>query len=62
MNYFDNRRTKASAESFNTKVKAFKAQYRGVRDVKFFCLDELKFFPNHNFWNDLKRLFVFKNN
>lgn len=36
INYFDNRSTNASAESFNSKIKAFRAQFRGVRDVKFF--------------------------
>ena len=33
LNYFDNRYTNASAESFNAKVKAFRAQFRGVRDI-----------------------------
>nr|WP_262906500.1 transposase [Tenacibaculum finnmarkense] len=36
LNYFNNRNTNASAESFNTKIKAFRAQFRGVRDVTFF--------------------------
>lgn len=36
LNYFNNRSTNASAESFNAKIKAFRAQFRGVRDVKFF--------------------------
>jgi len=36
LNYFDNRSTNASAESFNAKIKAFRAQFRGVRNVKFF--------------------------
>ncbi|MFL0077865.1 transposase [Tenacibaculum maritimum] len=27
-NYFDNRSTNASVESFNAKVKAFRAQFR----------------------------------
>ncbi len=35
-NYFDNRNTNASAESFNAKIKAFRAQFRGVRNVEFF--------------------------
>ena len=33
LNYFDNRYTNASAESFNAKVKAFRAQFRGARDI-----------------------------
>jgi transposase len=36
LNYFDNRSTNASAESFNAKIKAFRASFRGVRTVKFF--------------------------
>lgn len=34
--YFHNRSTNASAESFNAKLKAFRAQFRGVTDMKFF--------------------------
>lgn len=33
---FQRRLTNASAESFNVKIKAFRAQFRGVGDVKFF--------------------------
>jgi transposase len=36
LNYFDNRSTNASAESFNAKIKAFRSQFRGVRNVDFF--------------------------
>lgn len=36
LNYFDNRSTNASAESFNSKIKAFRSQFRGVRNVEFF--------------------------
>ena len=36
INYFERRLTNASAESFNAKVKAFRAQFRGVGDIKFF--------------------------
>ena len=36
LNYFDNRSTNASAESFNAKLKAFRATLRGVNDIKFF--------------------------
>ena len=36
LNYFNNRSTNASAESFNAKIKEFRAVFRGVRDVKFF--------------------------
>lgn len=36
LNYFENRSTNASAESFNAKIKAFRAQFRGVRNVDFF--------------------------
>ena len=36
LNFFDNRSTNASAESFNAKIKAFRATSRGVRDTAFF--------------------------
>lgn len=36
LNFFDNRSTNASAESFNAKIKAFRNQFRGVRNVNFF--------------------------
>lgn len=36
LNYFNNRSTNASAEAFNAKIKEFRTQFRGVRDVKFF--------------------------
>ena len=36
LNFFINRSTNASAESFNAKVKAFRATSRGVRDINFF--------------------------
>ena len=36
LNYFINRSTNASAESFNAKLKGFRTLVRGVRDKKFF--------------------------
>lgn len=36
INYFEERLTNALAESFNAKVKAFRAQFRGVGDIRFF--------------------------
>ena len=36
LNYFDNRSTNASAESFNAKIKAVRTQFRGVRDLNYF--------------------------
>lgn len=36
LNYFENRSTNASAESFNAKIKAVRTQFRGVRDIPFF--------------------------
>lgn len=36
LNYFDNRSTNASAESFNAKIKAFRSRFRGVKNVEFF--------------------------
>lgn len=36
LNFWINRTTNASAESFNAKVKAFRSQFRGVSDIPFF--------------------------
>ena len=36
LNYFTSRSTNASAESLNSKLKAFRSQLRGVRDIPFF--------------------------
>lgn len=36
LNYFERRSTNASAESFNAKIKAFRSQFRGVRNIPFF--------------------------
>lgn len=38
INYFDNRSTNASAESFNAKTKAIRLQIRGVRNI--ICLNQ----------------------
>ena len=44
LNYFDNRSTNANAESFNSKIKRFRANLRGVTDVKFFLFRLEKLF------------------
>ncbi|WGH77100.1 transposase [Tenacibaculum tangerinum] len=44
MNYFDNRSTNTSAESFNAKIKAFRAQFRGFRNVEFFLYRLIQIF------------------
>jgi transposase len=36
LNFFDNRNTNANAESFNAKIKLFRANLRGVTDPTFF--------------------------
>ena len=36
LNFFRNRATNASAESFNAKLKGFRSLVRGVRDIRFF--------------------------
>ncbi|NDW12646.1 DDE transposase [Bacteroides sp. 214] len=36
INYFERRATNAASESFNAKIKAFRAQFRGVREREFF--------------------------
>lgn len=43
-NYFERRATNASAESFNAKVKAFRAQLRGIEDIPFFIFRLSKLF------------------
>jgi transposase len=44
LNYFDNRSTNASAESFNAKLKAFRATLRGVKDISFFLFRVAKIY------------------
>ena len=44
LNFFDNRNTNANAESFNAKIKLFRANQRGVRDIKFFLFRLEKLF------------------
>jgi len=44
LNYFVNRSTNASAESFNAKLKGFRTLVRGVRDKKFFLFRVAKLF------------------
>lgn len=44
LNYFRRRSTNASAEAFNSKVKIFRAQMRGVRDRNFFIFRLVKLY------------------
>ena len=44
LNYFLRRATNASAEAFNSKVKIFRSQLRGVRDRDFFIFRLVKLF------------------
>lgn len=44
LNYFDNRSTNASAESFNAKLKSFRATLRGVSDTSFFLFRVAKIY------------------
>lgn len=44
LNYFRRRATNASAEAFNSKVKIFRSQMRGVRDRNFFIFRIVKLF------------------
>jgi len=44
LNFFDNRSTNASAESFNAKLKAFRSSLRGVRDITFFLFRVAKIY------------------
>lgn len=44
LNFFINRNTNANAESFNAKIKLFRANLRGVTDTKFFLFRLEKLF------------------
>lgn len=44
LNFFDKRSTNASAESFNAKLKAFRAALRGVCDIKYFLFRVAKIY------------------
>lgn len=44
LNFFDNRNTNANAESFNSKIKLFRANLRGVADTTFFLFRLAKLF------------------
>jgi hypothetical protein len=50
LNFFDNRSTNTSAESFNAKMKAFRAQFRGVTNGALFLfrVAMLKISPHRN--------------
>jgi len=36
LNFFNERRTNCLAETFNSKIKAFRSAFRGVKDLSFF--------------------------
>jgi transposase len=44
LNFFINRHTNANAESFNSKIKLFRANLRGVTDTKFFLFRIMKLY------------------
>lgn len=44
LNFFDERSTNASAESFNAKLKAFRATQRGVSDMSYFMFRVAKIY------------------
>ncbi|MGQ8337490.1 ISAon1 family transposase [Sunxiuqinia sp. A32] len=44
LNFFENRCTNASAESFNAKLKSFRACLRGVKDITFFLFRVAKIY------------------
>lgn len=44
LNFFTNRSTNANAESFNAKIKLFRAKLKGVRDTTFFLFRLTKLF------------------
>nr|WP_197413269.1 transposase [Pedobacter sp. Leaf176] len=45
LNFFANRATNGSAESFNAKIKAFRTTSKVVRDIKFFLFRYQKYMP-----------------
>jgi transposase len=45
LNFFINRSTNASAESFNDKIKAFRTSLRGVTDIDFFLFRLSNIYP-----------------
>ena len=44
LNFYNNRSSNALAESFNAKIKLFRANLRGVADTKFFLFRIAKLF------------------
>ena len=48
LNFYNNRASNAAAESFNSKIKLFRANLRGVTDKKFFIfrLSKLYGYPH----------------
>jgi hypothetical protein len=44
LQFFTNRSTNASAESFNAKIKAFRAQFRDVNNIPYFLFRLSKIF------------------
>ena len=52
LNFYNNRASNAAAESFNSKIKLFRANLRGVTDKKFFIfrLSKLYGYPPLNFY------------
>ncbi|WP_255313514.1 transposase [Flavobacterium hibernum] len=60
LNYFDNRSTNASAESFNAKIKTFRPQFRGVRNIDFFLFRLSNLFTQSlTFEHDPKSFYFF---
>lgn len=44
LNFYVNRSSNAAAESFNAKIKQFRAQLRGVVDIPFFLFRLMKIY------------------
>ncbi|MGQ7945579.1 transposase [Flavobacterium sp. WC2509] len=58
LNYFNNRTTNASTESFNAKIKAFRSQFRGVRNKISSYSDYLIFLLNPQLLQLISSLFI----
>ena len=53
LNFYNNRSSNAMAESFNAKIKLFRANLRGVVDKKFFLFRIVKLYAySHRFATD----------
>jgi transposase len=58
INYFDSRSTNASAESFSAKIKAFRSQFTGVRNIDFFLFRLSNLFAYPQIFHLIQNIFT----